>query len=109
MNVKLGEDEDTSDDSAVAEMNKPEELPKVKYSVYDSEESPARRNYSKKFTEIKNSEEYSKENESENSPEADCSEEQAEKVEDSGESTEANGLEKQVDKVYDSKETSGTN
>ena len=42
MKVKLEEEDDTSDDSAVAKMEKPEELSKAKYSVYDSEELSAR-------------------------------------------------------------------
>ena len=60
MKVKLEEEDDTSNDSAVAKMKKPEALPKAKYSVYDSEESPARGYDSKMLAEINNSEEYKK-------------------------------------------------
>ena len=41
-------------------MKKPEELPKAKYSVYNSEELPARGYDSKMMVEINNSEEYKK-------------------------------------------------
>ena len=46
---------------------------------------------------------------SEESSEADCCEEQLKKVEDSGDSSEGNGLEEQVDKVNNSEELSEIN